>query len=508
MGAGKQADALEGISFKEVQEKELAAIQKLHADKTADNLVGLAFSGGGIRSATFGLGVLEALKQFGLLKKIDYLSTVSGGGYIGAWLSANCKRSADRIEQQSSTEAGWLEPEADWEESIKHLRRHSNYLSPNLSLLNADTWSMATIWLRNTLLVQLMIFISIACLLLVPRILFSIFTENAHNPEWNYATIILFLIAAAGITLNLLNLVNSFSIYKPFGVLFSQLAVQVTSALPLMLVSLGYTGILWEKVNPWKEQSTRFSYGDILVSIKNDFLDLLEYAETSYFLNNPGFLLEKNTILITILIITYLAFSIHSYISINSGNSRLRKTLISVFAPMPALALFIAILSAIMLFFNAWTILPDDNIEARWLAFVWGSPAVLCAFSLAVNLLIGMLGRDTSEQVREWWSRFGAWLAIYAFGLPGVFHRGRLRPPMERNALLRRRLERIRHRLDWNDACRIICREIRRHRWNRRQRSQHKNQGSGGKSDAIRVHRRTTDCSVHGAASGCRHQFR
>jgi predicted acylesterase/phospholipase RssA len=36
-----------------------------------DNLVGLAFSGGGIRSATFGLGMLEALKKFDLLKKID-----------------------------------------------------------------------------------------------------------------------------------------------------------------------------------------------------------------------------------------------------------------------------------------------------------------------------------------------------------------------------------------------------------------------------------------------------
>jgi predicted acylesterase/phospholipase RssA len=62
---------------------------------TQQNLVGLAFSGGGIRSATFGLGVLEALKNQNLLQKIDYLSTVSGGGYIGAWLSANCKRATD-----------------------------------------------------------------------------------------------------------------------------------------------------------------------------------------------------------------------------------------------------------------------------------------------------------------------------------------------------------------------------------------------------------------------------
>ena len=59
------------------------------------NIVGLALSGGGIRSAIFGLGVLEALKEQSLLEKVDYLSTVSGGGYIGAWLSTNCKRAVE-----------------------------------------------------------------------------------------------------------------------------------------------------------------------------------------------------------------------------------------------------------------------------------------------------------------------------------------------------------------------------------------------------------------------------
>src|ERR1035437_3270372 len=48
--------------------------------------LGLAFSGGGIRSATFNLGVLQGLAELGLLPFIDYLSTVSGGGYIGSWL--------------------------------------------------------------------------------------------------------------------------------------------------------------------------------------------------------------------------------------------------------------------------------------------------------------------------------------------------------------------------------------------------------------------------------------
>ncbi len=47
-------------------------------------LVGLALSGGGIRSATFALGVMQRLAKNKLFEKFDYLSTVSGGGYIGS----------------------------------------------------------------------------------------------------------------------------------------------------------------------------------------------------------------------------------------------------------------------------------------------------------------------------------------------------------------------------------------------------------------------------------------
>lgn len=50
-----------------------------------DNHVGLALSGGGIRSATFSLGILRALSRLGLVEKVDYLSTVSGGGYAGSF---------------------------------------------------------------------------------------------------------------------------------------------------------------------------------------------------------------------------------------------------------------------------------------------------------------------------------------------------------------------------------------------------------------------------------------
>ncbi len=52
------------------------------------NLTGLALSGGGVRSATFNLGVLQALADGDMLKDFDYLSTVSGGGYIGSCVSS------------------------------------------------------------------------------------------------------------------------------------------------------------------------------------------------------------------------------------------------------------------------------------------------------------------------------------------------------------------------------------------------------------------------------------
>lgn len=48
---------------------------------------GLALSGGGIRSATFAIGVLAALARRNLLPQFDYISSVSGGGYAAGFLT-------------------------------------------------------------------------------------------------------------------------------------------------------------------------------------------------------------------------------------------------------------------------------------------------------------------------------------------------------------------------------------------------------------------------------------
>src|SRR5580658_4457158 len=80
-----------------------ASLAELYAEirKLPKRQSALCISGGGIRSATFSLGVLQALAQQKFLSQFDYLSTVSGGGYIGGWLTAwlhrNPGQSADDL---------------------------------------------------------------------------------------------------------------------------------------------------------------------------------------------------------------------------------------------------------------------------------------------------------------------------------------------------------------------------------------------------------------------------
>ena len=74
---------------KDVVAAEMELINKRYGNeiKETKDLAGLALSGGGIRSASFSLGIMQALAYKNWLSKIDYLSTVSGGGYIGTSLT-------------------------------------------------------------------------------------------------------------------------------------------------------------------------------------------------------------------------------------------------------------------------------------------------------------------------------------------------------------------------------------------------------------------------------------
>jgi hypothetical protein len=118
---------------------------------------GLALSGGGIRSATFCLGVVQALAEADQLKRFDYLSTVSGGGYLGAsllwWASGGASEpgkgttfglapwhhpdpglrfpyvSPDQLPMDQAGASPGTEPPSPFAR-LDHLRRHGRYLTP------------------------------------------------------------------------------------------------------------------------------------------------------------------------------------------------------------------------------------------------------------------------------------------------------------------------------------------------------------------------------------------
>ncbi|HEY7291945.1 MAG TPA: patatin-like phospholipase family protein [Vicinamibacterales bacterium] len=110
-------------------------------DKT---VVGLALSGGGIRSATFVLGFCQGLAQLvngdpGLLRRVDIVSTVSGGGYFGAFLGALFTRQTKTGEVESRLNNTFSRP-------INWLRENGRYLAPNGS---GDSLLAGAIVLRN-----------------------------------------------------------------------------------------------------------------------------------------------------------------------------------------------------------------------------------------------------------------------------------------------------------------------------------------------------------------------
>jgi hypothetical protein len=83
---------------------------------------GLALSGGGIRSAAFCLGALQALEVHRMIRGIDYLSTVSGGGYIGASMTAAMSMTGTFPFQRRDDPRDTP--------SVGYIRNYSNYLMP------------------------------------------------------------------------------------------------------------------------------------------------------------------------------------------------------------------------------------------------------------------------------------------------------------------------------------------------------------------------------------------
>ncbi len=150
------------ITFDRVHEEERRALDIAHGahrDDGADTSA-LCLSGGGVRSASFSLGVLQGLSRAGVLDRFDYLSTVSGGGYIGGWLSAWRHRAKKKGQPDPCLGLDGVSPGGDEPHPLHRLRAYIKYLTPHTGILSADVWTLIGTMLRN-LLVNWMLLVPI-----------------------------------------------------------------------------------------------------------------------------------------------------------------------------------------------------------------------------------------------------------------------------------------------------------------------------------------------------------
>ncbi len=154
---------------------------------------GICLSGGGIRSATFCLGIVQVLARQGLLKQFDYLSTVSGGGYLGTFLSSFLgtppgaeippPKSDGPFQKGAIADAfdDAFQP-ADGRESaaVRHLRNNSRYL------LSGGAWARARIFglLVTGILTNVLLMLPIPLLSVLGVILISACGYWTNAPWW------------------------------------------------------------------------------------------------------------------------------------------------------------------------------------------------------------------------------------------------------------------------------------------------------------------------------------
>jgi hypothetical protein len=159
----------------------------------------LCLSGGGIRSAAFCLGVIQRLAgesttkksepapDNSLLTKFHYLSTVSGGGYIGSWLSVWIHRAGYEsvwndlhdLKHRASSEVA----------AISWLRSYSNYLTPRIGLFSLDAWAGIALLTYNLVLNWLVLLPFVFILVLVFKLFafLSISLPYFLNKTWSAA---------------------------------------------------------------------------------------------------------------------------------------------------------------------------------------------------------------------------------------------------------------------------------------------------------------------------------
>jgi hypothetical protein len=153
-------------------------------------LSALCLSGGGIRSAAFALGVVQALAAKGLLSSFDYLSSVSGGGYLNSFLQRWIvgDKPPPGMDAGSAAPVTSKKPPPTSEEAVERaladslsgaeapqvtrLREGANFITPRLGALSVDSWTAVATAVRN-LLVNWTMFLPLFLIVAgIPQIVF------------------------------------------------------------------------------------------------------------------------------------------------------------------------------------------------------------------------------------------------------------------------------------------------------------------------------------------------
>lgn len=377
----------------------------------------LAFSGGGIRSATFNLGVLQGLAELDLLKRFDYLSTVSGGGYIGAWLTAHTKRAPEGLTSTCEALAPPRSGQGDGHSrpaearSLRWLRQYSNYLTPQLGLFSLDTVAFIGSYFRNLTLNLLVLTAVFAAALLMPRVLGpailgvsvvggSRLSETAAvvpgsawvmawlgaRPEYLLVAALLGWLALA-ITLTNVRQLTSATTEEAIAHRFATPTVLLVTVIgPLMLAA--YLG--WRWVAAQASETGRWGAGRSIVwgVVAYAAVWALGWAtaclvERFWAPRGPG--AAKNP-------------------SQAAAPDAQAPVMLDPSTPWPSLLRIIGYAAVAGAGGGTlmWALsgVPD----------VLGFPAVVGIFLATETLHIGFVGRDFSEEVREWWGRLGGLL--------------------------------------------------------------------------------------------------
>ena len=404
-----ELDALEGPAPASVGPADLAEVnERAHRSQ----LSGLAFSGGGIRSATFNLGVLQALAEMKLLRDFDYLSTVSGGGYIGGWMSkwiSECRGDVKAVEEKlvAATTASCPRSEP-W--PIQFLRRYSNYLTPRVGLFSVDTWTLICTYARNTLLNMSLLIAWLGILFLLPRVILDLVqqgTPTGSHPGWAMVAGGLFLLSVFRIALSI-----SRKGRRPLSGMLAEYQGAVMVWVCSTLVLAGFAG----SIAAWAYRHTLAGYWDRFPQSLSDipylFLPGALYFSawaigwgTAQVLNRPK---QGRT----------------------SWHEFARQTFVEGFCHFMSAAVALAV-GSILLLKTASLIVASGHDSVNTVQLVtFGMPLMLGLFGITITLMIGLIGRMYGDQSREWWARQGAWTIICAFGWLFLFACAFYLPPL------------------------------------------------------------------------------